>query len=485
MASKVPVALCGCQKEGQAVECGKDRLMDRKSALDAIDSIVLFDDFSDQEPIQNLKSLLALSETQGGQTQLSAQFVQSLIRSLRQLPLMPDLSLWQNYFANLILSSRNVEAVQLLLDSEQVDRGVLGKLLDRDLATLALLLLLPQELVAGSRAEAAFQPVGCSGLAGFKSATPVMAIRRQLLSSLAKAILDNSGIEELCGTVRSTLSEAIRLLGPGPLGMSHVLSWCPPEGRLLESFSVEECLSYLVPVMEFDHITFDDLIGYEEQKERIIQNTRQLSAGAATNNILLYGDRGTGKSSMVKAAASAFASEGVRLIGIRREQFRDIPALCETIGSLPQKFIIFVDDLSFEEHETEYKHMKALLEGGVRIQPENVVIYATSNRRHLVTERFSDVDGLNQRDTAEEKLSLSDRFGITLTFIAPSQKEYLRIVRTLAVRAGLDIDREALERMAIRWAMRGNGMSGRTAKQFIRDLTGRLSSDGATNVNDE
>lgn len=189
------------------MECGKDRLMDRKSALDAIDSIVLFDDFSDQEPIQNLKSLLALSETQGGQTQLSAQFVQSLIRSLRQLPLMPDLSLWQNYFANLILSSRNVEAVQLLLDSEQVDRGVLGKLLDRDLATLALLLLLPQELVAGSRAEAAFQPVGCSGLAGFKSATPVMAIRRQLLSSLAKAILDNSGIEELCGTVRSTLSK--------------------------------------------------------------------------------------------------------------------------------------------------------------------------------------------------------------------------------------------------------------------------------------
>lgn len=455
----------------------KNVLVIRRTALDAIDSLVLFEHLLDQEPVQNLKCLLVLSEAQSKQIRQSAQFVKSLIKSLRQMPLVPELSLWQNYLANVIISAGTPEVSQVLLDSEPTDQGVLSKLLTRDLAALARLLMLPRELIGYDTLDIAFQPVGCSSLAHFESKTPIMAVRRELLSKVAQPILKGSSQTELHQALQCALSRAIGLIGPGPVGMSHVLSWNPPAGDLREPLSLEDCLAYLVPVMSFDPITFDDLIGYDQQKQAVIQNTKQLAVGAPANNILLYGDRGTGKSSVVKATSLAFARRGVRLIDVRRERFRDIPALGEAVRSLPLKFIIFVDDLSFEEHETEYKHMKALLEGGVRPQPGNVVLYATSNRRHLVAEGFSDVEDLNQRDTAEEKLSLSDRFGITLTFIAPSQKEYLNIVRTMAEGAGINLDQSSLERMAIRWAMRGNGMSGRTAKQFIRDLTGRLSQD--------
>jgi len=481
MASEVPTVLFGQQKEGRTVGNNESKQTSlRKTLLDAIDSLILFGHILDLEPIQNLKGLLVMSGTQANQTRQAAQFVESLIRSVENLPLVPGLSLWQNFLANLTLSLGSPVITHLIEDPQETGNCVLHEILDRDITVLASMFMFDKRLVTDRACDAAFLPVNCSGVTRLESRTPVLSIRKELLSDIADPVLRNACSLELKETLRNVLRKANKLIGPGPLGMSHVLAWNPPSTTLSEPLRIDACLSYLTPVMDFDPVSFDDLIGYEQQKQVVIQNTRQLVAGAPANNILLYGDRGTGKSSMVKATALMFAREGIRLIEVKKDRFRDIPALSEAIGSLPLKFIIFVDDLSFEEYETEYKYMKALLEGGVQSQPDNVVLYATSNRRHLVAEKFSDVDDIHHRDTAEEKLSLSDRFGITLTFTAPSQQEYLRIVRALADKSGLDIDRSELERKALRWAMRGNGMSGRTARQFIRDLVGRLSQECAS-----
>lgn len=449
----------------------------RRDWLNRIDSVILLEGFADQEPIQNLRYLLLTSVSEPQKVQAGAEFVRSLIKSLRQIPLMPELSLWQNYLANLLLSSIDL-AKYLDTNSRDLDgagTNVVSELFERDLSTLANLFLLDLDLEPIDICSRAFCPVGCSSLEPIPADNPPMASRKSLLSLIAQTLSCGTQ-EESIPRLQDVLEKAARLVGPGPIGMSHVLIWSPESHDSYELLTTQDCLRRLSPVMDYDPVTFDYLVGYERQKEEIIRNTHQLAVGAPANNMLLYGDRGTGKSSMVKAAALAFAGQGVRLIDVRKERFRDIPAISHALGSLALKFIVFVDDLSFEESETEYKHMKALLEGGVRHLPQNVVLYATSNRRHLVTERFTDMeDDLSGRDTAQEKLSLSDRFGITLTFVAPTQKEYLCIVQELAKKAQVCIPEAELKTMALQWAMHRNGLSGRTAKQFVRDLVGRQS----------
>jgi uncharacterized protein len=228
-----------------------------------------------------------------------------------------------------------------------------------------------------------------------------------------------------------------------------------------------------------DPIALADLIGDQRQRETIVRNTEQFLAGLPANNVLLYGDRGTGKSSTVKALLNAYGERGLRLLEVGRGKLGDFPAIVELLGDQPEHFILFVDDLSFDEQETGYKDLKAVLEGGLEVRPPNVLVYATSNRRHLVLERHSDRaqpgdDELHGFDTVQEKLSLADRFGITLTFVTPDQERYLAIVRGLAQRRGLAVADDDLQRRALQWAARHNGRSGRSARQFIDDLTGDL-----------
>ena len=228
----------------------------------------------------------------------------------------------------------------------------------------------------------------------------------------------------------------------------------------------------ITPLRSADKITADDLIGYEAEREKVIANTRALILGKPAANVLLCGDAGTGKSSTVKAVANMFSSEGVRLIEVQKEQLMSLPLIMEEINHNPLKFIIFIDDLSFNKSEEGFGTLKAILEGSASAKAHNAVIYATSNRRHLVKESFSDRDGddIHRADTIQELLSLSERFGLTVQFSKPNKELYLKIVKSLAEKHGLEIDDNELFIKAEAFALRKGGRSARAAKQFVESL---------------
>lgn len=221
-------------------------------------------------------------------------------------------------------------------------------------------------------------------------------------------------------------------------------------------------------VSSTDKITFDDLIGIEYQKQTLIDNTKAFLDGKAANNVLLFGDRGTGKSSSVKALLNMFCDEGLRVIEMPKHCIKDIPCLSKTLADSPNKYIIFLDDLTFESHETEYRALKVAMEGQLQANPDNVLIYATSNRRHLIRENWSDREGgeIHVNDQMQETLSLSERFGISLVFSAPTQKEYLNIVSEMLKKYGIEMNGD-IEKKAVVWQMNYGGRSARCAKQFI------------------
>lgn len=230
----------------------------------------------------------------------------------------------------------------------------------------------------------------------------------------------------------------------------------------------------IVPILNIAHVKLDDLVGYDIAKQKLIENTEAFVSGRRANNCLLYGDAGTGKSSSIKAIANMYYDRGLRIIEIYKHQFKDLNYVIAQIKNRNYKFIIYMDDLSFEEFEVEYKYLKAVIEGGLEKKPKNVLIYATSNRRHLVNERFSDRDdALHKSDTMQEKLSLVSRFGCTIYFGLPEKKEYQEIVLELAGREGIDMDKEELLLEANKWEVAHGGRSGRCARQFIDYLLGR------------
>lgn len=232
-------------------------------------------------------------------------------------------------------------------------------------------------------------------------------------------------------------------------------------------------------INNMDKVMLDDLIGYEIQKKKLVDNTRAFVEGKKANNVLLFGDSGTGKSTSIKAIVNEFYPQGLRMIEIYKHQFKDLSNVIAQIKNRNYKFIIYMDDLSFEEFEIEYKFLKAVIEGGVETKPENILIYATSNRRHLIKETWNDrndveVDnGMHRSDTMEEKLSLVNRFGVTINYSKPSQKEYFNIVIELAHRQGIDMTADELRAEANKWELSHGGISGRTAQQFVNYLDGQ------------
>ncbi|BAY93981.1 hypothetical protein NIES3275_60250 [Microchaete diplosiphon NIES-3275] len=229
-----------------------------------------------------------------------------------------------------------------------------------------------------------------------------------------------------------------------------------------------------------DPVRLGILAGYESQRDALLKNTEFLLAGETALHVLLYGSRGSGKSSLVKALLNEYSDRNLRLVEVTKSELRDLPLIIEQLRGVPQKFIIFVDDLSFEEDDDAFKALKVVLEGNLTARPENVVVYATSNRRHLIREFYTDRpapkdhEEIHVWDTMQEKLSFSDRFGLTLTFEGADQKTYLKIVRHLAAQAEINISQEDLEYQALQWATRHNGRSGRTARQFIDFLKADL-----------
>lgn len=237
----------------------------------------------------------------------------------------------------------------------------------------------------------------------------------------------------------------------------------------------------IVPITNIAHVHLDDLVGYEIAKKKLIDNTEAFVQGRPANNCLLFGDAGTGKSSSIKGILNQYYDQGLRIIEAYKHQFKDLNDIIAQVKNRNYKFIIYMDDLSFEEFEIEYKYLKAVIEGGLEKKPDNILIYATSNRRHLVREKFSDKeerrDDLHSSDTVQEKLSLVARFGVSIFFCAPDKKQFQNIVKTLAERHQVEMPEEELLLEANKWELQHGGLSGRTAQQFIDYLCGKTENE--------
>ncbi|HIR92405.1 MAG TPA: ATP-binding protein [Candidatus Egerieimonas intestinavium] len=272
------------------------------------------------------------------------------------------------------------------------------------------------------------------------------------------------------GSTEEFMTEVVdfyRDFGVGKLGLHKAF-------RVQEG---ERGAAEIVPITNIAHVHLDDLVGYEIAKKKLIDNTEAFVEGRRANNCLLFGDAGTGKSSSIKGILNQYYDKGLRIIEIYKHQFCYLNDVIAQIKNRNYKFIIYMDDLSFEEFETEYKYLKAVIEGGLEKKPDNILIYATSNRRHLIKESFADKEGrrdqLHSSDTVQEKLSLVSRFGVTIFFCAPDKKEFQAIVKALAQRSSLRIGEEELLAEANKWEVSHGGLSGRTAQQFIDYLLGQ------------
>ena len=278
--------------------------------------------------------------------------------------------------------------------------------------------------------------------------------------------------------LRSILAEAVQPedIADGFLqyyhryGYGDIASYC--------AFRWDHDADRIVGIHYFEALTLNDIIGYERQKKQLIENTEAFLAGKPANNALLIGARGTGKSSSVKALAREYYGKGLRLLQLTKAQLGELPSIMEHLRKFASKrFIIFLDDLSFEEFETEYKYLKSAIEGGVESRPENVLIYATSNRRHLIKEtwqeRRDDLSELYRNDSMNEMISLSDRFGLVITFIAPDQEQYLAIIAHYLQKENICLAPEELRILGHRWEIEHSGRSGRTAQQFVNYYLGQ------------
>jgi len=377
---------------------------------------------------------------------------------------------WQNYIINLILAGDNLFTRQAQVDEPSGMSLGLKKMAQNDLRYLQGLAVIGEELIK----EAITQKRGAAlnydelpsweGLCQNRDEKNNDEAGARLFASFHGLQEWGEGLEVLC--------DYYRLNGAGIFGRYHAFRWVRQNGE-----------GKLDGVQNLDTVSLNQLYEYEREQSKIVNNTEQFLAGYPANNVLLYGDRGTGKSSTVKALVNMYGSRGLRLVEVRKQDLADFPLIVAELAGWPQKFILFVDDLSFDEQEGQYRELKALLEGGLEARPRNVLVYATSNRRHLVRENFTDrrISGFDPEnedvramDTLQEKLSLADRFGITVTFISPDQKTYLAIVEKMAAERGIDIPKEELQQRALKWEMSFNARSARTARQFVDYLEGQL-----------
>ncbi|MDY5541006.1 MAG: ATP-binding protein [Lachnospiraceae bacterium] len=340
--------------------------------------------------------------------------------------------------------------------------------------------------------EGSINPVALNDFAIFKELFDfdLTRIEKTLGVNGISLLLDYQNVNEHSKTfnkrIRDRICETSRKLGEAE--NEHVFMDIMTEfykdfgvGKLglHKAFRVEHTQegAQIVPITNIAHVKLDDLVGYEIPKKKLIDNTEAFVEGRPANNCLLFGDAGTGKSSSIKAILNQYYDQGLRMIEVYKHQFQDLNSVISQIKNRNYRFIIYMDDLSFEEFEIEYKYLKAVIEGGLERKPDNVLIYATSNRRHLVREKFSDKeerrDDLHASDTVQEKLSLVARFGVSIFFVGPSKKEFMNIVKVLADRNGIQMPEEELFLKANQWELSHGGLSGRTAQQFIDYLLGQ------------
>jgi uncharacterized protein len=376
-------------------------------------------------------------------------------------PLVGDA--WQNHVLTRLLRDEN----PFSLKAERAGRGSIGPALlaqtRADLAAIERGWRLGGTALGREVARRTGMPA--ASLAGFRPLTAAGAATAE--HRLLRRLAGTRGWPKLAGV----LADYFRAHGVGLFARYRAFRWVHgADGG-----------GHLEGVDQPDPVRLDDLVGYDAERQPAVDNTRQFVAGLPANNVLLYGDRGTGKSSTVKALLTEFQAQGLRLIEVSKEHLGDYPQIIAPLRGRRERFVLFVDDLSFEEHETQYKALKAALEGSLEARPENVVLYATSNRRRLVREWFGDrgvpagKDGdVHVEETVQEKLSLADRFGIHVPFLIPDQDRYLEIAVAVAGRSGVRLPAEEIRRRALRWSQWHNGHSCRTARQFVEALRGEI-----------
>ena len=371
-----------------------------------------------------------------------------------------DKNLWHNYLTFLLITDEN--PFSLTCEKTGAGNGSINALVKNDFQEYMYLFHYDFSWIENS--------LGIDCFSTISSYQAVQKPEQMYNQNVSEKVQDLSERLETAGNADEffkCVTDFYKAYGVGMFGLNKAF-------RIL---SKDHGVEFL-PINNMDRVMLDDLIGYEIQKKKLVDNTKAFVEGRKANNVLLFGDSGTGKSTSIKAIVNQFYKDGLRMIEIYKHQFQDLSNVIAQIKNRNYRFIIYMDDLSFEEFETEYKFLKAVIEGGVETRPENILIYATSNRRHLIKETWNDRDdveienGIHRSDTMEEKLSLVNRFGVTISYSKPTQKEYFHIVTELAGKAGIKMPEDKLKAEANKWELSHGGISGRTAQQFINNLQG-------------
>lgn len=373
-----------------------------------------------------------------------------------------DKNLWHNYLTFVLITNEN----SFSLTSEKVgaNDGTVNHFAKNDFQAFMNLFhydFRPIEETLG---------IDCfSTLLHYKAVVKQERMYNKNVSEKVRALSDVLATAENADQFFDAVTGFYKEYGVGMFGLNKAF-------RIVER---DEGMPDLVPINNLDKVVLDDLTGYEIQKKKLIDNTEAFVSGRTANNCLLFGDAGTGKSTSIKAILNEYYDRGLRMIEIYKHQFKYLSQIISHVKNRNYRFIIYMDDLSFEEFEIEYKYLKAVIEGGMETRPDNVLIYATSNRRHLIRETWNDRSDMDEEmhrsDTMQEKLSLVYRFGITINFSKPSQKEYFDIVRNLARKyPQITLSDEELCAQANKWELSHGGISGRTAQQFINYLAGQM-----------
>ncbi len=423
------------------------------------DELILYTDFRDGEILNDMAWLMEVYEA-APERENACRVLYRNIHRLVELAGTYGFhgNLWHCYLTNLLVNNENSyscgceirgEIQGTINDVALHDIAIFKELYDYDFAPMCEKLCVPEFSMAknyiGSQAES-------------KVYNARICAR---ICELSEKLNQNHTPEEM----KATLTEFYKEYGVGKFGLH-------------KSFRIvhDEKGVRIEPILNIAHVDLSDLVGYELPKKKLTDNTDAFVAGRRANNCLLFGDAGTGKSSCIKAIANQYYGRGLRIIEVYKHQFQDLNEVISQIKKRNYKFIIYMDDLSFEEFEIEYKYLKAVIEGGLEKKPENVLIYATSNRRHLIRESYGDKEEIRQDmhtgDTVQEKLSLVRRFGVTIYFGAPDKKQFQTIVQTLAERYGVDMPKEELLGEANKWELSHGGLSGRSAQQFIDYILG-------------
>jgi len=435
-----------------------------KIMYDKISRLLMFGDLTEDSILYQLGKAIDMVESGDYNKREATRQINAI--SKRLLMLATDYgfddNLWHNYLTFYIIMNEN--PFSLVTEKTDVKPGSVNHLVENDFRIL-------KELF-----DYDFSPLekelGIESFSVFTNYNSVRKNEQMYNRNVSEKVRKLSKELEAAGDEKeffNVITNFYKAYGVGMFGLN-------------KAFRIEEIgLNDIkfVPINNMDEVVLDDLIGYEYQKQQLIDNTESFVAGKKANNVLLFGDSGTGKSTSIKAIVNQYYDDGLRMIEIYKHQFRYLSKIIASIKNRNYKYIIYMDDLSFEEHEIEYKFLKAVIEGGVETKPDNILIYATSNRRHLIKETWNDrndqtnTDDRHHSDTVEEKLSLVHRFGVTISYSKPMQREYIDIVLGLASRAGITMPEEELIAKAKVWEMEQGGLSGRTAQQFIYHILGQ------------